>query len=361
MSKEGLPLEGIKVMDLTIYVAGPACSTMLGYMGADVIKVESLKGDPYRVSGKGYGMPAEPKKNPLYDACNGFKRCVAIDFRSDEGKEVLKRLAIEADIIVTNYRAKPLKGMGMDYETVSSYNKKVVYGYFSGYGDVGPDAERPGFDANYFSGWGRDYVGKMLAEKDLHLVAIFDNCFRWWSNNDHPATTIDALKGMKIRVPESEYMVAFYEAIGCQCVTIALGELAVALQQGVADAQELSPTSAYPRGYYTYQKYWTESNCGYSGAIVAINNETWDSLTAQQQEWLTEAFAAAEIEERSYAQSYMQECIDKMEAEGCEFIRGDFEGKEELTAAMIEIGKEIAVSPPYDKYFSEDTVANMYP
>lgn len=222
-------------------------------------------------------------------------------------------------------------------------------------------ADYDAVNANYFSGWGRDYVEKQLAEKDLHLVAIFDNCFRWWSNNDHPATTIDALKGMKIRVPESEYMVAFYEAIGCQCVTIALGELAVALQQGVADAQELSPTSAYPRGYYTYQKYWTESNCGYSGAIVAINNETWDSMTAQQQEWLTEAFAAAEIEERSYAQNYMQECIDKMEAEGCEFIRGDFEGKEELTAAMIEIGKEIAVSPPYDKYFSEDTVANMYP
>lgn len=150
MSKKGLPLDGVKVMDLTIYVAGPACSTMLGYMGADVIKIESLKGDPYRVSGKGYGMPAEPKKNPLYDACNGFKRCVAIDFRSDEGKEVLKRIASEADIIVTNYRAKPLKGMGMDYETVSSYNKKVVYGYFSGYGDAGPDAERPGFDSTAF-------------------------------------------------------------------------------------------------------------------------------------------------------------------------------------------------------------------
>lgn len=150
MSNQNLPLYGVKVLDLTIYVAGPAAGTQLGYLGADVIKVEPMKGDPYRVSGRGYGMPAEAKQNPLFDACNGFKRCVTVDFRSSEGKEVLRRLAAKADIILTNYREKPLYGMGMDYETVSAYNPKVVYGYFSGYGDIGPDAERPGFDATTF-------------------------------------------------------------------------------------------------------------------------------------------------------------------------------------------------------------------
>ena len=222
-------------------------------------------------------------------------------------------------------------------------------------------ADYDAVNANYFAGWGRQHVEEQLAEKGLKLVALFDNCFRWWSNNDHPVNTIDGLDGMKIRVPESEYMVSFYEAIGCQCATIALGELAVALQQGVADAQELSPTSAYPRGYYTYQKYWTESNCGYSGAIVAINEEIWNSMSAQQQAWLTEAFAAAEVEERAYAAEYMQDCIDKMVADGCEFLRGDFEGKAELTEAMIEIGKGIAVAAPYDQYFTAEVVANMYP
>lgn len=150
MSNENLPLYGVKVLDLTIYVAGPAAGTVLGYLGADVIKVEPMKGDPYRVSGRGYGMPADPKQNPLFDACNGFKRCVTVDFRSEEGKEVLKRIAATADIIITNYRDKPLHGMGMDYETVKTYNPKVVYGYFSGYGDKGPDSERPGFDATTF-------------------------------------------------------------------------------------------------------------------------------------------------------------------------------------------------------------------
>lgn len=150
MNKEQLPLEGVKVLDLTIYVAGPATGTLLGYLGADVIKVESLKGDPYRLSGKGYGMPAEDKLNPLFDVCNGYKRCVTLDFRSDEGKEVLRRLAAEADILLTNYREKPLKGMGMDYETVSAYNPQIIYGFFSGYGEKGPDAARPGFDATTF-------------------------------------------------------------------------------------------------------------------------------------------------------------------------------------------------------------------
>jgi len=144
------PLRGVKVMDLSIYVAGPACSSMLGYLGADVIKVESLKGDPYRISGRGYGVPAEEKMNPCFDQCNGFKRGIAVDLRSDEGREILRRIATSADIIVTNYREKALNGMGMSYDTVHSYNPKVVYGIFNGYGDKGPDAQRPGFDATTF-------------------------------------------------------------------------------------------------------------------------------------------------------------------------------------------------------------------
>lgn len=144
------PLAGVKVMDLSIYVAGPACSSIFGYLGADVIKVESLKGDPYRVSGKGYGMPAEEKMNPIFDQCNGFKRGIAVDFRSDEGKEILKEIAASADIIVTNYRENALRGMGVTYEEVAAINPKVIYGYFSGYGEKGPEASRPGFDATTF-------------------------------------------------------------------------------------------------------------------------------------------------------------------------------------------------------------------
>lgn len=150
MSNFEKPLSGVRVLDLSIYVAAPACSAMLGYLGADVIKVESVKGDPYRISGKGYGVPAEAKMNPSFDQCNGFKRGIAVDFRSEEGREVLRRLAKKADIVVTNYREKALKGMNMTYEDVKTLNPAAVYGIFSGYGDRGPDAERPGFDATTF-------------------------------------------------------------------------------------------------------------------------------------------------------------------------------------------------------------------
>lgn len=150
MNNHQRPLEGVRVMDLSIYVAAPACSAILGYLGADVIKVESIHGDPYRISGKGYGIPAEPKMNPCFDQCNGFKRDICLDFRSEEGKRVLRRIASKADIVVTNYREKALKGMGMTYEDVTALNPRVVYGTFSGYGDRGPDAGRPGFDATTF-------------------------------------------------------------------------------------------------------------------------------------------------------------------------------------------------------------------
>lgn len=150
MTTNNKPLSGVTVLDLSIYVAAPACTAMLGYLGADVIKVESLKGDPYRISGKGYGVPAEEKMNPSFDQCNGFKRGIAVDFRSDEGKEILRRLTAKADIVVTNYREKALKGMGMSYEDVKNINPKAVYAIFSGYGEEGPECERPGFDATTF-------------------------------------------------------------------------------------------------------------------------------------------------------------------------------------------------------------------
>lgn len=144
------PLEGLKVIDFTIYVAAPAATCLLGYMGADVIRVEPLKGDPYRVTGTGFGMPAEEKRNPLFDTCNSNKRCIALNLRSDEGKTVVKKLIAQADMFVTNYREKALAGMGFSYEDVAAINPNIIYGKADGYGEKGPDAARPGFDSTAF-------------------------------------------------------------------------------------------------------------------------------------------------------------------------------------------------------------------
>ena len=150
MSASQKPLEGVKIIDFSIYVAAPAASSLLGYMGADVIKVEPVKGDPYRITGLAFGMPAEEELNPLFDSCNYNKRCIALNLRSDEGKAVLNRLIVQADMFVTNYRENALVAMGLTYEDLIAINPNIIYGKADGYGEKGKDTARAGFDATAF-------------------------------------------------------------------------------------------------------------------------------------------------------------------------------------------------------------------
>jgi len=150
MSENIFPLKGIKIIDFTIYVAAPAATCIFGYLGADVIKVETPKGDPYRGMGAGFGMPVTEDENPLYDTVNGYKRGLSLDMRSESGKAVMRRLIEQADIFVTNYRDKALEGMGLTYEEVKAINPKIVYGMGYAYGPNGPDADRPGYDSTTF-------------------------------------------------------------------------------------------------------------------------------------------------------------------------------------------------------------------
>lgn len=144
------PLGGLKVVDLSIYVAAPAASSVLGYLGANVVKVEPVKGDPYRMTGVGFGMPATPEDNPLFDTCNSYKRCIAVNFRSEDGKEAVRKMVRQADIFVTNYRESALQGMGFTWDEVRAINPRIVYGKVDGYGELGQDSARPGFDSTAF-------------------------------------------------------------------------------------------------------------------------------------------------------------------------------------------------------------------
>ena len=144
------PLEGLKIIDFTIYVAAPSTTSLLGYMGADVIRVEPIKGDPYRVTGPGFGIPADEIHNPLFDSCNNNKRCIALNLRSDEGKAVLNRLISQAGMFVTNYRENALAAMGLTYDDLIKINPDIIYGKADGYGEKGKDAVRSGFDATAY-------------------------------------------------------------------------------------------------------------------------------------------------------------------------------------------------------------------
>lgn len=115
MEKMGLALEGVKVVELSSFVAAPSCAKLLADWGAEVIKIEPVQGDNLRFVGNVYNSPASDDENPMFELENGNKKGVAINTRSEKGKEVLGRLLKDADIFITNVREKALERSGLSY------------------------------------------------------------------------------------------------------------------------------------------------------------------------------------------------------------------------------------------------------
>lgn len=136
------PLAGYKVLELCSTIAGPACARLLADFGADVIKVEALAGDPLRSMGK------HAQDISLYAATLlRNKRAVAVDMKTDEGKALVRALAIKTDILVENFRPGVMERLGLDYESLSRDNPGLVMVRISGYGQTGPYSNRPGYGA----------------------------------------------------------------------------------------------------------------------------------------------------------------------------------------------------------------------
>lgn len=136
-------LAGIKVVDLTHIMAGPTCTLMLADMGAEVIKVEKIPGgdDSRRTV-----PPKVGEEAASFLMMNRNKRGIALDLRSEGGKEVLRRLLRDADVVVENYRRQTLPKLGFDYESLRRDNPRLIYCAISGFGRSGPYADRGGFD-----------------------------------------------------------------------------------------------------------------------------------------------------------------------------------------------------------------------
>ena len=148
------PLEGMTVVDLTTFVAAPTAARLLADMGARVIKVEPPKGEQWRRSSIGF----DPKRfaadeNPVFDLYNNGKELVALDLKSEAGREAMERLLAGADIFITNNRPAALARMGLDYETLHAKYPRLIYGIVLGFGRKGPDAEQKAFDTTAF--WSR--------------------------------------------------------------------------------------------------------------------------------------------------------------------------------------------------------------
>ncbi|HTU00198.1 MAG TPA: CoA transferase [Candidatus Sulfotelmatobacter sp.] len=134
-------LTGVRVVDLSRFVAGPFCCQILGDHGADVIKVEKANGEPAR------RMPPFFKDESLYFlAYNGSKRSVALNFRSVAGMDVLRQLIAKADVVVENFRADTMDKMGLGYRALAQTHPGLILVSISGFGTEGPYADRPAFD-----------------------------------------------------------------------------------------------------------------------------------------------------------------------------------------------------------------------
>jgi len=155
-------LEGIKVVELGVYVAIPSASRLLADWGADVIKVEAPKGDANRGHGATIHLPATMDCNPYFAVCNGGKRLLSLDLKNPEGMEAMLRILSEADIFMSNIRYGGLTRLGLDYETLHKKFPKLIYCYVNGYGNEGEEKDRPGFDMTCF--WSRSGILNALRD-----------------------------------------------------------------------------------------------------------------------------------------------------------------------------------------------------
>jgi crotonobetainyl-CoA:carnitine CoA-transferase CaiB-like acyl-CoA transferase len=150
-------MEGVKVVEVGMWVAGPAGAAILGDWGADVVKIEPPDGDPFRglLSGIVDGV------SPPFELDNRNKRSIGLNLSLPEGRDLAAALVDQADVFVTNARPSALARAGLDWDAVSARNPRLVYAHVSGYGLTGADADRAAYDVGAF--WSRAGVAAALA------------------------------------------------------------------------------------------------------------------------------------------------------------------------------------------------------
>ena len=152
------PLEGVRVVELGVWVAGPAAGGILADWGADVVKIEPPDGDPARMFGRMLGV--EDGSSPPFEMDNRGKRSIVLDVTTEDGRQTARELLSGADVFLTNVRPAALTRVGLDFESVAAGNPALVYGLITGYGESGPDADRAAFDVAAF--WARSGLAHLL-------------------------------------------------------------------------------------------------------------------------------------------------------------------------------------------------------
>jgi crotonobetainyl-CoA:carnitine CoA-transferase CaiB-like acyl-CoA transferase len=168
-----MPLEGIRILDWTIFQQGPVATMMLGDLGAEVIKLEErVGGDPGRgvmsAAGVMFGGSGGDR-NFYFEANNRHKQSLTLNLQKPEAREIVYKLVAKSDVFVQNFRKGVAGRLGLDYQTLTKYNPKLIYASATGYGPLGPDSGEPSFD---YMGLARSGIMNAAGEPDMPPLAI---------------------------------------------------------------------------------------------------------------------------------------------------------------------------------------------
>ncbi|WIM11343.1 CoA transferase [Enhydrobacter sp.] len=152
MAESSLPLAGLRVLDISSFIAAPAAAVVLGDWGADVIKIESPDGDPNRTIMNDSSNYPKAGVNYPWQMGSRNKRSLVLDLKKPGARAALDRLIATSDVLICNFPPLVREKLGLTYEAVKAANPRLIYASLTGYGETGPDRDRPGFDATaYFA------------------------------------------------------------------------------------------------------------------------------------------------------------------------------------------------------------------
>ncbi|MEM1402163.1 MAG: CoA transferase [Pseudomonadota bacterium] len=229
------PLSGIKVLDLTTMVSGPVAATMLADQGAEVIKVEALHGEQMRH----LGMPHNGV-NSAFFSCNRGKRSLALNLKSDEGKEVLSRLAKEADVFIQNFRPGAIERMGFSEAALRDAKPGLIYVSISGFGDEGPYARARVYDPviQALSGATDIQADRLTQRPQMFRIIIADKVTSLTAAQAISSALYEREKsgeGQHIKLSMLDTMLAFFWPEAMTGLTYAENEFDVTRFQGTMD------------------------------------------------------------------------------------------------------------------------------
>jgi len=184
-------LDGIRVLDLSNYIAGPYAAMLLGDQGAEIIKLERPGGDPYR-------------KAPGFAVWNRGKRSITVDLKKEEGRKVAQELAARADILLHSFRPGVPERLGVGYEELRQLNPRLVYMSITGWGEKGPFRDKPGYE-QLIAAFGGAYIAQGSADHPVYTVLPFPSYFTALLVPTYAVTALLVRKmtgrGQKIEMP----------------------------------------------------------------------------------------------------------------------------------------------------------------